>query len=138
MKFVWDEEDADIGHYDLYLYDDDGKKLENIWIRDYSNPWNVESDKDRGYRREYAYDVGYCNGYSMNQGFDKDEDFYHRTGGGYQGIKTHTLEDIKKWCENYLAQMYIGSYYDALKSLPEKERRCKWFEEQGFSLEEKK
>lgn len=135
MKFKWIDRDSDIGYYELILYNDEGEQTDEIWFKDYSCDFNLNYDKERGYKRRYAYEIGYCNGFSMHCGFDEDENFYHRACGGYQGNKQHTIEDVKRWCENYIAQQYISDYYAALKALPKKEKMCKWFEGQGFKLE---
>lgn len=43
---------------------------------------------------------------------------------------------MKKWCENYLAQMYLRQYYNTLKNLDKFKRRAEWFESQGFNFED--
>ena len=105
IKFDWEDED-DIGYHECTMYDD-GNKLESIYFWDYANPHQVEDSKKNRYTRNFAYEVGYCNGYSMHKGFDKSEE---SDEFGYVGRPRHTVDDIKRWCENYLASMYIREY----------------------------
>ena len=45
---------------------------------------------------------------------------------------THTVEDIKKWCEEWIAQRYINSYENMLSQLKAAEKRHDWFIEKGY------
>lgn len=65
-----DNEFAHIGRYTLTLYDRD-KELENIHIIDNTNEWCKNRDKENKWFRDYAYEVCYCNGFSMNRGYEK-------------------------------------------------------------------
>lgn len=132
MKFIWNDKPI-IGDYELRLVDDDGEELQSMWLKDHTAPWCVENDEKDRYYRDFAYEAGYCHGFSMQKGFDKDEsgdDHY-----GYHGKPVHTVDDIKRWCENYIAQMYLRDYQRAIATLDEKRRRSEWFEAQGFVLE---
>lgn len=139
MRFEWidghgteieKDEKHGISYYKCYLYDDDGKELDEIYFHDYSTPYEVEEAKKNYWKRPYAYEVGYCHGYSMSHGFDYDDDYYDYFG--YRGKKTHTVADIKKWCENYLASKYIIDYEAELEKLQERKRKSDWFEAQGY------
>lgn len=130
MKFVWEDE-VNIGYYECKLYDDKGNELESIWFWDYSNPYQVEEAIKNEWKRYYAYKVEYCNGYSMTKGFDKTED---TTKFGYNGTKEHTVEDIKKWCENYIASLYINCYNNILARLEEAKKQAEWFIDNGYEV----
>ena len=140
MKFEWIDENSDIGHYRLHLIDDDGRKLEDISITDYTCDFHQQYDKKNRYTRPYSFEVKYRAGWS--EGFDYDDEYYdHRDKdgrhiGGFQGVCTHTLEDIRNLCENFIAQSYMKGYYNTLKELETQKRRVEWFENQGFTLEE--
>lgn len=136
LRFEW-EVDPLISVYRCYLYEGD-KVINDIKFNDYSCEKSREYDKKKGYVRPYSFEVDWCHGWSMSEGFDYDEECYNRYDedgcriGGYQGNCTHTVEDIKKWCENWLAQQYLSSYYETIATLNEKKARAKWFEAQGF------
>ena len=135
MRFEW-ENDEVIGSYWLHLFDDDGKELDVMWIKDHTAPWNVQNDQRIRAQRRWAYEVGYCKGFSFSRGFDEYKDWANNYG--YHGKPTHTLDDIKRFCENYIAQMYLQCYQRAVATLDEKRRRAAWFEANGFVLEEVK
>jgi hypothetical protein len=59
------------------------------------------------YQGENAPTLLNTNGYAMDKGFDRTED---PDQYGYVGKPRHTVDDIKRWCENYLASMYIREY----------------------------
>lgn len=131
IKFVWKDND-DIGYYECTMYDD-SNKLESIYFWDFSNPYNVENDNKHRYNRNYAYKVGYCNGYSMDKGFDKTED---PDQFGYVGKPRHTIDDIKRWCENYLASMYIREYEDIQVRFDIIKERAEQLKKMGYTSEE--
>lgn len=139
MKFVWNDSDADIGHYRCKLIDDDETTLEEIHFTDYTNEWQQKDGRKNHYPRAYSFEVGYCCGFSMNKGFDYDDDYYDRADedgfrlGGYNGTCTHTVEDIKHWCEEYLAGFYIRGYRNMIKELDDAKRRSEWFLEHGYT-----
>lgn len=148
MKFEWNDEDADIGSYKCFLYDDDNKCIDDIYFTDFTCGWHRKDDEENRFVRPYSFEASWCHGWSMKEGFDYDkeynqhwdEDFLKETGwyrpkGGYQGECTHTVDDIKRWCENWLAQRYLRSYYNTLEELDTQKRRAEWFESQGFKLE---
>ena len=75
----------------------------------------------------------------MDKGFDYDDDYYDRADenglflGGYNGKCTHTVEDIKRWCEEYLAGLYIKAYAEMIARLGDTKRRSEWFLEHGYT-----
>lgn len=139
MKFVWNDSNADIGHYRCKLVDDDETVLEEIHFTDYTNEWQQKDGRKNHYPRAYSFEVGYCCGFSMDKGFDYDDDYYDRADedgfrlGGYNGTCTHTVEDIKHWCEEYLAGFYIRGYRNMIKELDNAKRRSEWFLEHGYT-----
>ena len=135
MRFEW--KDRTYGFHECTLYDGDNK-IDDICFWDYTSEFHQRSDKENRYERPYAFVVSWCHGWSMEQGFDYDEDYNHHADergwriGGYQGNCTHTVDDIKKWCEEWLAQRYIESYNDMLARLETTKRRAEWFLENGY------
>lgn len=129
------EKENGISRYECHLYDDDNKEIQEIYFHDYSTKGEVEKAKKNHWVREFAYMVSYCYGYSMSKGFDPgiplsertDEDYW-----GWKGTKEHTVEDIKRWCEEYLAQQYIINYEKELEKLQERKRLSDWFVEHGY------
>ena len=107
LKFIW-KDDERVGYYQCQLIDDTGK-LEDILFYDYSNPFHIENDKRNRFTRKYAYEIHYCLGYSMTKGIDKTED---ENEFGYVGKPKHSIDDVKHWCENYLAAQIINDYYN--------------------------
>lgn len=141
MKFVWNDKNADIGNYHLYLIDDNGRELEDISITDYTCDFHQQYDPKNRYLRPYSFEVSCCNifeGFDYDKNYESHVDENGRRIGGYQGTCTHTLEDIRAWCENFIAQMYLKAYDQALNTLETKRQRAQWFESQGFTLEENK
>ncbi len=132
MRFEWNDHDSDIGYYECKLLDDDGNKLDYIIFTDYTNQWRQKNDRENGYKRPFSFEASYCRGYSVHKGFDEDNKCCEREGGGYQGECTHTVEDIKRWCEEYLAQKYIQRYEKMLAELDTAKRRSEWFKENGY------
>lgn len=135
MKFVWNNKDANIGHYECTLLDDDGSNINDISFKDYTNKWVQQNDKECEYKRPYSFEVNYCHGYSMHEGFDYDEEYRNRPSGGYQGISTHTVDDIKRWCEEYLAQKYIDGYEEILSRLNTAKRRAECLKNMGYGAD---
>ena len=140
MEFKWID-DVETGYYECELHED-GKMINDISFTDYTSEFHQRSDRDERYLRPYSFEVHWCHGWSMSEGFDYDADYRNHTNengklvGSYQGNCTHTVEDIKRWCENWLAQRYLASYYNTLAELDKMKERAEWFESQGFELED--
>lgn len=138
MKFVWDDSDADVGHYRCKLFDDDDV-IDEIHFTDYTNEWQQKDCRENHFPRAYSFEVGYCRGFSHWEGFDYDDDYYNRVDengyhlGGYNGNCTHTVEDVKRWCEEYLAGLCIKTYTRMIAQLDDAKRRCEWFKEHGYT-----
>lgn len=139
MKFYW-KDDVENGSYECLLYDGD-EKINDIYFKDYSNYFNQTFDKKHGFTRPYAYEVSWCHGWSMRKGFDYDEQYdehYEEQDGsiirigGYQGNCTHTVQDIKRWCETWLAKKYIDNYKQIVENFEKAKERAKWFENNGY------
>ncbi len=123
MRFEWDDSSSNIGHYECNLYDDD-KRISEISFTDYTCEWRRKYDEENRFTRPYSFEVPWNKGFDYDEEYDKhwDEDYlketgWHRAKGGYQGKCTHTVDDIKRWCENWLAQRYLRSYYNTLAEL---------------------
>lgn len=61
-------------------------------------------------KRTGDYEVDYCRGYSMRETFDD----------------SHTLEQIKTWCEDYLLDGYINLYNRTVADLEKIKSRAEW------------
>ncbi len=133
MKFVW-EDIADIGHYTVTLYDDKDKMLGDMWFKDFTSEWQQQNAEKNGYQRPYSFEAEYCNGFSHSHGFDYDPD-YTKHRGGYHGNCTHTVEDIKRYCEEYLAHLFIIDYEAELKQLQEQKRVSDVLQDMGYTGE---
>jgi hypothetical protein len=140
LRFEW--EDEDYGFHKCILYD--GKnKIDNICFWDYTSEFHQRDDRENGYTRPYSFEVSWCDGWSMSHGFDLDKEYNHHwdekylpdrhiAKGGYQGNCTHTVDDIKNWCEEWLAQQYIKHYEHIINELEKDRQRAEWFESQGY------
>jgi len=111
MKLEWKNEE-DIGFYECTITEDDGDS-QNICIWDYTCEWQKERKaRDYSYNKEHpeAFEVSYCHGYSMRETFDS----------------THTLEQVKIWCEDYLLNRYINHYNNIIANLEKIKSRAEW------------
>ena len=137
MEFKW-EDDPRIGYYRCSLLDDGGKEMSDIYFWDYTSEFHKKDDTKNGYERPYAFMAGYCHGWSMDHGFDYDDQYdkhYDETGriiGGYQGVCTHTVEDVKHWCEEFLASLYIIDFNEELEKLKKRAEISRWFTDRGY------
>ncbi len=139
LRFKW-VDSPEIGKYKGLLYE--GKKvIDEISFTDYTSEFHQKYDQEGRYTRPYSFEVNGCSGWSMREGFDYDIEYdshYDKDGnviGGYQGNCTHTVDDIKKWCENWIAQGYLKTYYRIADNFEQTKARAEWFESQGFTLE---
>lgn len=138
MEFKWID-NVEIGHYECELYEGD-EKINDINFTDYTSEFCQRYDRKGRFTRPYSFVVNWCHGWSMSEGFDYDADYRNHTDengrliGSYQGNCTHTVDDIKRWCENWLAQRYLASYYNTIAGLEKKKARAEWFESQGFKF----
>lgn len=111
MKLEW-RNDEEIGFYECTVTDDDGY-TEDISIWDYTCEWQKKRKQDDyAYARchPYAFEVRYCRGYSMHETFDD----------------THTLNDVKVWCEDYLLDGYINRYNEIIFNLEKIKSQAGW------------
>ena len=128
MRFEWDD---DISYYVCTLYDDNNKRIDDIRFFDYSSKERVLFDEKNHFPRPYAYEVYGC---GLAGRFDCDKHFLRHYG--WRGKKEHSVEDIKRWCENYLAKGYIIDYDTEFKKLNERKRISDWFVENGYGVPE--
>lgn len=139
MRFEWTTNLDDVPCYECNLFDGD-KWIDKIWFYDYACEEGRKYDIEHNLLRWYAYMVYWDvrGGISL----DRDEEFWARSGKeykpGYQGKCTHTVDDIKRWCENWLAQKTLKKYYNILKEFDTLKSRAEWFESMGFKLEEER
>lgn len=90
--------------------------MERISFNDNTCDFRQLIARENNYGDCYSFEVSWCNEWSMHQGFDYDS-VKHETGE-YQGKCTHTVDDVKRWCENWIAQLYFQDYYDTVSRLP--------------------
>ena len=85
IKFEWIEEGD--GRYRVHFFDMHEKKVFDIKITDYSDPYWQQSDQERKIRRECCYDVifyaGHRKSYSDNPNYE--------TEYGFQGKPEHDI-----------------------------------------------
>ena len=132
LRFEWNDS-SEIGHYECILLDGDNK-IDEITFWDYTCKYHQKSDKKNRFHRPYAFKVHWCNGWSMSEGFDPDPEYNKKYG--YQGVATHSVDDVKRWCENWLADGYIEAYNNMLKELDTARRRAVWFTEHGYGKDQ--
>ena len=100
MKLEWRNEE-DIGHYECTVTDDDGYE-QRISFWDYTCEYQSNKKATDAIFCRYhpeAYEISYCHGYAMRETFDD----------------SHTLEDIKIWCEDYLLDKYLVTTVGKIK-----------------------
>lgn len=124
MEFVWKDE-PEIGYYECELLDK-GEKLLDVAFWDYTCKYSQQADRANGCKRPYSFEMHFCSGFSRRHGFDFDEQFkehYDKSGrtiGGYQGKCRHTVDDVKKYCEEFLASFYIIDYAEECRKLEQR------------------
>lgn len=141
MKFIWDNTCAETGIYNCKLIDGD-YVLNNIEIIDYTNMRQQENAYRSYIFYPYSFEADVYNGASKEaiqiKGFDYDSVYRNhidengRRMYGYNGVCTHTLEDVKRFCEECLAKRYIDLYNYMLPNFNEAKRRASWFVENGY------
>lgn len=143
MKFIWDDTYAEIDVYNCELIDDDDNVLENIEVIDYTSISTQESTYMPHNFYPYSFEVTvYCGAsketIQMKRGFDYDSAYRNHIDEngnrmyGYNGVCTHTIEDVKRFCEEYLAERYIDLYNYMLPNFNDAKRRASWFIENGY------
>lgn len=111
MKLEWRNEE-DIGHYECTVTDDDGYE-QRISFWDYTCEYQSNKKATDAIFCRYhpeAYEISYCHGYAMRETFDD----------------SHTLEDIKIWCEDYLLDKYINHYNNIIANLERIKSEAEW------------
>lgn len=117
MKLYWEKNGMSvIGSYECVLELEDNYKL-HIGICDYTCKFQREEAKKNPvtFKRyhPYAFEVDFCQGYSMHKGFDE----------------TWTLEEVKVWAENYLLDKLINEYNHMKETIGLAEQRAIWAQE---------
>lgn len=127
MKFEWIEEGD--GRYRVQFFDMDEKKVFDIKITDYSDPYWQQSDLERKIRRECCYDVifyaGHRKSYSDNPNYE--------TEYGFQGKSEHDIIYIRELCKNFIADSYVFDYEKALRGLQKRKAMSDWFLASGYT-----
>lgn len=112
LKFIW-EDDERVGYYQCQLVDDTNNKVFRIVFQDNTCPFCITRDKRHKLRREFAYEISSYSGLNK-KGIDRTED---DNSFEYVGKPKHSIDDIKRYCENYLAAQIINEYYDLQKQI---------------------
>lgn len=137
MRLEWDDSSALIGRYECTLYDDNNEELQKISIKDFTNKVVYESDVRNQWHRHSAYEIYWCNGWSMREYFGHDEIAYREdhflNRYGYNGHSNVTLEDVKKYCEEWLVHFYIMDYEKALQELQAKKEISDRLKAMGYT-----
>ena len=127
MKFEWIEEGD--GRYRVQFFDMDEKKVFDIKITDYSDPYWQQSDLEQKIRRECCYDVifyaGHRKSYSDNPNYE--------TEYGFQGKPKHDIIYIWELCKNFIADSYVFDYEKALRGLQKRKAMSDWFLASGYT-----
>lgn len=127
MKFEWIEEGD--GRYRVQFFDMDEKKVFDIKITDYSDPYWQQSDLEQKIRRECCYDVIFYAGrrksYSDNPNYE--------TEYGFQGKPKHDIIYIWELCKNFIADSYVFDYEKALRCLQKRKTMSDWFLASGYT-----
>lgn len=127
IKFEWIEEGD--GRYRVHFFDMDEKKVFDIKITDYSDPYWQQSDRERKIRRECCYDVifyaGHRKSYSDNPNYE--------TEYGFQGKPEHDILYIRELCKNFIADSYVFDYEKALRGLQKRKAMSDWFLASGYT-----
>lgn len=104
LTLKWDDSKAEDGYYTGHLYNGD-EIIRTISIKDNRcAPLNHKPTSQRGRDDAFSFFVTWENGeHGIHyKGFDYDPTYMGHKLGGYQGTCTHTVDDIKRWCEEYL------------------------------------
>lgn len=105
LRFVWNERNADIGDYDMYVETENGEKLSDseLWLRDYTCDFQKNSPYRDEQKRDIAFEWCWCHGWSHSEEYSLEENL--------------TLEQAKRRAELWIAQKYVDSYESCLKSI---------------------
>lgn len=116
MKFVWDERNADIGNYDLWVESDDGEKLQDSEISfwDYTCDFQKNSPFRDKRKKDIAYEWCWCHGWSHSEAYKYEEHL--------------TLIQAKRRAELWLAQKYVDNYNNCLASIARLKPLAEWAE----------
>ena len=117
ITFNW-VDDVEEGKYICTMFEDN-TPLHTIQFTDYSNPTRIELDKRHHIKRACAYLVFYQPGNNSSKGIYKgiDANNTDSTSNGYTATPIHSIPEIKRWCENYLAAIYIRKYEDVIREM---------------------
>lgn len=145
-EFVWVNKLTALGPYYGELRDVDDvdslSALIGIEIYDYSTPEYQDHDKmflTEDNRRTHCYCINIWKDSlgRIVKKFDVDptED---PTVKWYTGTPTHTIDELKKWCERYVASCYIKDYEAKLEKLKKLQEITDSLKEMGFTTDVEK
>ena len=132
LRFEWTDY-ADTGYYSGALFDGE-EPIDNVSFYDFTCDFNRRYDERFCIYRAYAFEVHWGSCRSDDQNFDFYEDW--DKSYGYNGTAAHTVNDIKRWCENRMAERCIETYETMLKDLDTARRRAEWFTANGYNKKE--
>ena len=133
ITFNWTD-DVEEGKYTCIMYEDN-VPLHTIEFTDYSTPVRVKFDKRHRIKRACAYIVIYRPVDINTKGIYKSLDANNTdsTSNGYTATPIHTIPEIKRWCENYLAAIYIRKYEDVLREIATLKNRAEELMSKGYT-----
>ena len=149
LEFTWITEQVDVGSYQCRLIetDDSGNihVLRLIDIEDFNSPVNQEWDRKWAslpgpqLYRTHCYSVSIWDNHhgKLFQEFhiDPTED---PTKPWYTGTPKHTVKELKKWSERYVAASYIKEYKARMKRIRQLEELVNEFWCMGFTAKVEK
>jgi len=117
ISFNWIDDNEE-GKYVCTMYEGN-TPIQTIEFTDYSNPTRIKYDKRHRIKRACAYIVLYRPADLNTKGIYKtlDANNTDSTSNGYSATSIHSIPEIKRWCENYLAAIYIRKYEDVIREM---------------------
>ena len=135
LRFSWLDADECRSAYKGFLMEGDSK-IQSVYIMDYTTEDRQHMDEVMREQRTHAYRVDFgkydfSNIYKTFY-FDETED---STQFKYVGTPKHTIDDIKRWCEAYIASCYIKEYESRKKQYEIAKERADQFLAKGFTID---
>lgn len=135
LRFEWLDADEDRSAYMGFLMEGD-KKRQSVHITDYTTEYYQHIAEVMWEYCTHAYRVRFgmydFSNITKTFYFDETED---PTQFKYVGTPKHTIDDIKRWCEAYIASCYIKEYESRKKQYEIAKERADQFFAMGFTAD---
>ncbi len=135
LRFAWLDADECRSAYKGFLIEG-ANKIQSVYIMDYTTEYSQHIAEFLHEYRTHAYrvDFGKYDFSNIHKTFyfDETED---PTQFKYVGTPKHTVDDIKKWCEAYIASCYIKEYESRKKQYEIAKERADQFLAMGFTAD---